>query len=98
MDKTGITDKVYFLLKLSKSKKYTNDELKDVISFIPLHSNDIKLGKVFGYSISDYAFATLFWLGTSETMKLFSELSEELSEERKSEIEQLIKKKLYVQC
>lgn len=98
MDKTGIADKIYFLLKLSKSRKYTNADLKKVISFIPLHSDDIILGKVFGYSVSDYAFATLYWLNTSETIKLFNEFSKNLRPERKYEIEQLIKKKLYEQC
>ena len=98
MEKIGITDKVKFLLQLSKSKQYSSDELKDVVSFTSLHSNNVILGRVFGFSVSDYAFATLFWLGTPETIEIYNNLSKGLSTERKAEINDLLAKKLYEQC
>lgn len=64
MDKNGIGDKVEFLLKLSKIGRYEKEELDEVVSYTSLYSENLILGKVFGYSVSDYAFATLFWLNT----------------------------------
>lgn len=98
MNKKGILEKVSFMLTVSKNKKYTPKELNEIISFTHLHSNERELGKVFGYSVSDYAYATLFWLGTSETLNIYNSMSSRLSEERIKEIDSLIQSKLYEQC
>ena len=98
MDKNGIGDKVEFLLKLSKIGRYEKEELDEVVSYTSLYSENLILGKVFGYSVSDYAFATLFWLNTPETIKLYNDLSRDIDVKRKKEIESLIELRLFEHC
>ena len=97
LNNTGILDKVKFLLSLAQKKRYTQNELDCVKALLTEHSDSMRLGKVFGYSVSDYAFATLSWLSTDETKGLFERGFSQLSEERKRHISQLIEKKLYMQ-
>ena len=74
---------------------YITDEYIDKVLQI---LNNIKNDEYYVKMAIAWTLQVAFVKFPNETMKLFSELSEELSEERKSEIEQLIKKKLYVQC
>lgn len=91
-NKKSILDKVDFLLLISKKGNCTDKELEEIKSMISEHSNDIILGKVFGYSVSDYAIATLNWLKMySEYEKVF----QTLPLERRGEIQNLISSKLY---
>ena len=78
-------------------KQYTQNELNCVKALLAEHSDTVRLGKVFGYSVSDYAFATLSWLSTDETKELFEREFSKLSKERKLHISQLIEKRLYTQ-
>lgn len=97
LNNAGILDKVKFLLSLAQKKQYTKNELDSVKTLLSEHSDNMRLGKVFGYSISDYALATLSWLSTDETNELFNHNFSQLNEERKQHISQLIEKKLYLQ-
>ena len=55
------------------------------------------VGKVFGYSVSDYALATLKWLGDEKSTKLFNDFSKDLSDHRKTGLNDLINSKAYLQ-
>ncbi|MGN0541896.1 MAG: hypothetical protein ACI4JG_00445 [Acutalibacteraceae bacterium] len=97
LSNAGILDKVRFLLSLAQKNQYTKNELEAVTALLSEHSESMRLGKVFGYSVSDYAFATLSWLSTDETKELFDCYYSQLSAERKQTISQLIDNKLYLQ-
>ena len=97
LNNTGILDKVKFLLSLAHKNQYTKNELDYVEMLVSEHSDNMRLGKVFGYSVSDYALATLSWLSTDETKELFNQNFSQLGEERKLHVSQLIDKKLYLQ-
>jgi hypothetical protein len=56
------------------------------------------IGKFFGYSVSDYAIASLRWINSRESLKLFDEVFISLSDERKKVVNELIDKKLYLQA
>ena len=94
---TSILDKVNFLIKKSISKQCNSSELEKIISYTELHSDDLLLGKVFGYSVSDYAFATLKWIGSEKTLKAFEKTTQGLDESRLSVINDLIDKESYRQ-
>lgn len=97
LNNAGILDKVRFLMSIAQKKQYTKNELDSLKALLTEHSDSMRLGKVFGYSVSDYALATLSWLSTDETKRLFDHNFSQLSEERKQHISQLIDKKLYLQ-
>jgi len=54
------------------------------------------LGRFMGYSVSDYALATLFWLGTKEAKEVFASKYGNLSQTRKREVAELINKEVYL--
>ena len=55
------------------------------------------IGKVFGYSVSDYAIASLKWINSAKSITLFNEIFYSLSEQRQKNIKILIDKKTYLQ-
>lgn len=93
----GITDKISFLFEKSKSGQCSYDELQRIMEYTSQHSNDMVLGRFFGYSVSDYAIASLKWINTPDSIKNFNDVFESLPKERKQEISILISKKLYLQ-
>ena len=93
----SIVDKVNFLLALAKKGEYGEDELKTVLSMTGEHTDNKILGRVFGYSVSDYALAALKWLGTDETAKAFQSIYDKLDVVRREEINQLISEKPYLE-
>lgn len=90
-------DKVYFLLSIAKAGKCAKEELNMIKGMTSEHSTDMILGRVFGYSISDYAIATLKWLNTDDTLREFKLAFDKLSSDRKNEISELIARKLYLE-
>jgi hypothetical protein len=94
---SSIIDKVNFIMLKSKSGNYTAEELETIISYVPLHSTDLVLGRVFGYSISDYAIASLKWIGTDETIELYNNFIKAISPDRIDSIRRLIDSKPYLQ-
>ena len=97
LNNSGILDKVNFLMLLAKRGQYSQEELDLVKDLMSEHSDHIRLGKVFGYSVSDYAFATLNWLSTDETKTIFNQQYNQLSPKRKQIVSELIDKNLYMQ-
>lgn len=91
----SILAKVDFLIKKSISKDCSAEDIKTITSYSKLHSNNLILGKIFGYSVSDYAFAAMKWIGSKETLDLFEKLSAELPNERMTDINKLITSELY---
>lgn len=95
MENKSILEQVHFLLRAAKNKDTSQKTLKIVSTLTKKHSNDRILGRVFGHSVSDYAFATLKWIGTKESIDLFNMYSADLPAERESEINNLIEKQIY---
>ena len=96
-NKIGITDKISFLFDKAKSGHCSSSELQTIKDYTAQHSNDMVIGRFFGYSVSDYAIASLRWINTSDSLKLFYEVFNMLPEERKYEIKTLIDMKPYLQ-
>lgn len=53
------------------------------------------LGRVFGYSIAEFAIATLKWLDTEKTNKLFNVMYDKLEEEQKNHVKELVTREIY---
>ncbi len=96
-NKVGITDKISFLFEKAKAGHCSYDEMQQIKEYTVQHSNDMIIGRFFGYSVSDYAIASLKWINTTESLSLFNEVFSPLSDNRKKEINELIEKKLYLQ-
>ena len=101
MNKKSIVSKVDFLLSIAKSGICKTNDLYEISSMINEHSEHAVLGRVFGYSVSDYAFATLKWLNTKDSLELFNSFYEKLKnspsgESRQKEINELIESKMYL--
>ena len=75
MANDGISEKVLFLLELAKKGTASESELSKIIEMISAHSDNVTLGRVFGYSVSDYAIATLKWLDSENALSLSCSLS-----------------------
>ena len=95
--KKGITEKVDFLLTIAKKGQCSNEEFADILKLLVEHSDKERLGKVFGYSVSDYAIATLAWIGDDKSYAEYNKIYTTLDEKRKLDITQLVKEKRYLQ-
>ena len=93
----SILDKVLFLFNKSKEQDYTKEEYERILSYTNEHTDGLVVGRVFGYSISDYAIATLKWIGKPETISKYLDILRTLPENRKKEVTELVSKKLYEQ-
>ncbi len=93
----GITEKVSFMLDRAKQGNCSEKDLQTIISFANLFSDDMILGRVFGYSIGAYAIATLKWINRANTLKAFKELYNNLTKQQKLEVDELIQRELYLQ-
>jgi len=89
-DKKGIGQKVYELLKISTERIVSNDVIDEIAAMTTQHSNDLRLGKVFGYSVSEYAFAALKWINNTYSNGLYDKLIEPISDERKWRVSELV--------
>ena len=93
----NILQKVMFLLTCAKAKTVSTDDYQLILSYVTQHSNHLVLGKVFGYSISDYAIATLYWIQTNESLEDFDSVFSKLVEGRKNLVNELIERELYLE-
>ena len=90
MELNSLTEKVKYLLISAKNKADDDNTLAIVKSLIKEHSDERVLGKIFGYSVSDYAIASLKWMDTEKSNQLFEEEYNKLSNDRKTVIDWLI--------
>ena len=97
VNKNSILDKVNFLLSIAKKGNCTVKELNEIVDLIPEHTDDMVLGRVFGYSVSDYALATLKWIGADKTVVEFETTLAEMSEARHEDVQKLIESKIYLE-
>lgn len=93
----GITDKVFFILEKSRFGQCSDKDLQRILQYTEEHSDDMVIGRFFGYSVSDYAIASLKWIGSQDSLKSFNDVFSALPDSRKKEINDLIAKKLYLQ-
>lgn len=91
----SIQDKVCFILMAAKNRISDDQTLALIDEFAKEHSHHPTLGRVFGYSVSDYAIAALRWIETKESMEIFNKQYEALPRERKMEVDQLIKSEIH---
>ena len=94
-NKEGILDKVNYLMKISKNKRYNERDIDKISSLAKEHSNHMVLGRVFGYSVAEYAIATLKWLDTDRTKKIFNDVYITLGTEQKKNVNTLIDREIY---
>lgn len=94
-DKEGILDKVNYLLSISKNKVYKEEDINIITSLAKEHSEHMVLGRVFGYSVAEYAMATLKWLDTDRTIEVYNKLYDSLETEQKKSIDELINREIY---
>ena len=86
----SIPEKILYLLELAKKGEYSKDDLNT----IRLLSTDFS-SKIFGYSVSDYAIATLKWLNTDETVSLYNSWMSILTGYDKERVEELVSLEQY---
>lgn len=97
MKNKGLLQKIDFLLSVAQKQEYSDKELSQIVELSKEHSDHMILGRFMGYSVSDYAIATLKWLGYGEAIDKFNTLYNTLSQTRKQDITRLIDKKVYLQ-
>lgn len=91
---TNLLDKVNFLLNIAKNNNCTKDELDTVKELSKEQTDHPRIGRFMGYSVGEYAVATIKWIGENE---LFSQMYNSLNEVQKLKIDELVEKKIYEQ-
>ena len=97
MGSKSILDKVNYILQAAINKDDSPECLLKLHEYTEEHTDHMILGRVWGWSVSDYAIAAMKWIGTKEANALYSEITGKLPEHRKLEIEKLISSELYKQ-
>ena len=92
----GIGVIVHELLIIAHENVADCDTLEQIAILTKQHSEDLRLGKVFGFSVSEYAFATLKWLSSSDSLFLYDKLTKQLSASRKARINELVSSNVYM--
>lgn len=90
----GILDKVKYICDIANKQTFNEKEKEKILLLSDEHSNDSHLGKVFGYSVSDFAIACLSWCNCNQE---FENIFDSLSEERKIVLKRLINSDIYKQ-
>ena len=90
MKTDNLLDKIRFVLNAAKNKTDDDTTLSVIMSLTAEHSEERNLGKFMGYSVSDYAIASLKWMDTEKSNQLFKEEYNKLSDDRKTVIGWLI--------
>ncbi len=97
MNKNSIVEKVDYLLSIARKGSCCQQELDEIEAMIGEHTNHIILGRVFGYSVSDYAIATLAWLNSRESKDAFRRAYDLVDATRQEEINRLIQSEIYLE-
>lgn len=93
----SILEKIRYMLELAGKKEYSKKDIVSLKGYAEDHSNNAVIGRFMGYSISDYALATLYWLDSKESKEEFEKIYDNLQAERKKEIDSLIRTNAYLQ-
>ena len=92
-----IGEAVMRLLIAARDKDSSESTPRSIAAMLPWHSERPVPGRVFGYSVSDYAFAALYWIGTPRSLQLYHAEIAQISEKRRAEVEELISRNTYLQ-
>lgn len=92
-----LLDKVNYLLQTAANEVCSDKDIEKIITLSSEDSDDFVLHRVMGYSVSDYALATLKWIGSKESLKEFDVLYRKLSDERKNRVDNLILQNYYLE-
>ena len=90
ISKGNFLSKIYNMLLMAKYREKDEEKIKMLVPLTYEDSPHVRLQRVFGYSVSDFAFATLKWLDTPYSNELYDELIADISEGRRYIIEELI--------
>lgn len=94
MKSMGLFDKVRYICKIANANGCTQEQKEDLLALVKEHSNEERLGKVFGFSVSDFAIACFKWIGDEDE---FNNLVISLDENRKLIIQELVASNMYTQ-
>lgn len=97
MENNSILAKVDYIIQAVLKKDDSPDCLRNLLSLSKEHTNDMVRGRVFGWSVSDYAIASLKWINTVRSNSMFDEVFESLPVGRRQEVNELIAKEIYKQ-
>jgi len=97
MANKSLLDKVSFIFKTVKNHNTAPEALDMLMKYTKEHTDDMVLGRFFGYSVSDYSIAALKWLNTEDTNLNFERIIKSLPSQRQHEINELVSKELYKQ-
>ena len=93
--KLSLLEKVQNMLLIAKSGSADESTVNQIADLTTEHSDHTRLGKFFGHSVSDYAFAVLKWLNNPYSAEVFNRLFSGLADERKTFINELISQEGY---
>lgn len=96
MEQLTFLEKIKYMLYLARDKEYKEEDISRLVLYSKEHSNNLVLGRFMGYSVSDYALATLRWLNTEKTMNIYNRLFDSLDTQRKNEIIELVSSEAYL--
>lgn len=85
------------MFNIANEHNCTEEQYNKLLSYTKEHNDDVETYGFFGYSISDYAIATLNWIGTDRAKGDYEIKIGSLSDFRRKEIDTLVKKQLYKQ-
>jgi hypothetical protein len=91
----GIGVKVFKILEIVKERVTDEETINQLVLLTNEYSEHHKLGKVFGFSVGDYAFAALKWIGSDYSSAVFDRLFQLLPASRKESINELISSNAY---
>lgn len=92
ISKMNLLDKANFGLVIAKRGLITREEFTVLRGLSIEPEQEGRLGKVMGYSVSDYAIASWYWLGNEGMFHLYYD---ELDENRQFRVMELVKKEVY---
>lgn len=87
-----LLEKVEFLLNIAKNNIQDASSIETVLKMTDEHSDNLVLGRFMGFSVAEYAVATLNWINQKE---LFNKIYSSLNEFQKNNVNSLIETKMY---
>ena len=92
----GIGLKVFKILEIAQKKVSDHETIEQIVVLTDFHSDRKRIGLVGGFSVSEYAFAALKWIGSEFSLRKFAELFASLSDDRKMRVNELVDSKAYM--
>ena len=98
MENKGLLEKIKYICLVAKSGVMTEEDKHILNEYSKEHSDYLRLGKLFGHSVSDYAIACFKWINTKESLDAYYQALEPLSEDWRKDIQELADSNVYLEC